>query len=197
MEADIEHIRETYLHMPNYKLEHMATHEVANLLPEAVEIMKEEIQIRNLDPALLAYIEIQSGTLTEEEIQNILDLIVNSRCPLCSRENPPLSGVHVRQIISVILVSFRENKELIACEDCIRKKKRTAYALTLLLGWWGIPHGVFGTPAALISNALDKKNRQKVSEEVLTKFVMQNLGGLRQHIHDGTEFIELIRRFNS
>ena len=67
---------------------------------------------------------------------------------------------------------------------------------TFLLGWWGIPFGIFRTPIALIANLNDSKNREAISEEIITSFAINNVGELRTNWEKENDLVEFINHWN-
>ena len=51
---------------------------------------------------------------------------------------------------------------------------------TFLLGWWGIPFGIFRTPIALIQTLIDKNKRVEISDGILTVLRLRILARLNQ-----------------
>jgi hypothetical protein len=77
--------------------------------------------------------------------------IFRGRCPHCAGPGPV--DVHAAHTIwsAVVLTSWQSTR-LFACRACATKQQALAALKSLLLGWWGIPWGVLGTPITLGRN---------------------------------------------
>ncbi len=67
---------------------------------------------------------------------------------------------------------------------------------TALLGWWGIPSGLFRTPHAIISSLIDNNKREIISDSILTQFVITNIGEIRTNWDKENELVDFIRHNN-
>lgn len=72
-------------------------------------------------------------------------------CPRCGRDGP----VNVHRAVMIasffIFTKFGEEK-VVSCTRCARRLQLKAFFGTLLMGWWGIPIGLAGTPLFLLWN---------------------------------------------
>src|ERR1035438_8564327 len=76
------------------------------------------------------------------------------RCEKCGRVDPTLRVTVFTWVVSLLVLSYRRGWAKILCARC-----RTKYALlfdlqNFLMGWWGIPFGIFWTLQALWHNSL-------------------------------------------
>lgn len=92
-----------------------------------------------------------ADTIEEYEAELLADKIRHSKCPNCDN----IGNIEVFKsyfIYSVILyTSWKENAKL-SCRSCARKQQIKDFVASFLVGWWGVPLGVLGTPIVLIMN---------------------------------------------
>ena len=119
---DIEFVRETYRKMSDKELERVATQDTAGLTPEAQEIVREEVQRRGLDMAIVKGVQVQNKEVTIDEIDSYCALIRDMECPSCGSSDARLNGTLTSEVISVIVFTHREKKVKIACPDCLDRK---------------------------------------------------------------------------
>ncbi len=93
-------------------------------------------------------------------------------CPKCGKAGPV--DVHQSHFIwSIILMSSWSSKPEVCCNRCGVKKKVASALGCLVVGWWGFPWGLIGTPVQIIRNLaeLPKGARADAPSEKLTEFV--------------------------
>ncbi|HBY52454.1 MAG TPA: hypothetical protein DEO70_02150 [Bacteroidales bacterium] len=196
MGIDLEQIRKNYSEFDDYKIEHLAKNEIGSLDPDVVAILKEEIKKRGLDSNLNKGIEAQAKELTESELKELKSKIKKLACPDCGQSNSPLIGTFIREVKSFIVFTHYKKTPLILCHACADRKRNNAMITTALLGWWGIPWGLFRTPHAIISSLSDSKNREVISDSILTQFALENVGELRTNWDKESVLVDFIRHRN-
>ena len=164
--------------------------------PDVVTILKEEIKKHGLDPNLNKGIEAQTKELTESESNELKSKISKLACPECGQSNSPLIGTLIREVKSFIVFTHYKKTPLILCQACADKKRKNAMITTALLGWWGIPWGLFRTPYAIISSLSDNKKRGIISDSILTQFAIENVGEIRTNWDKGSVLVDFIRHKN-
>lgn len=197
MPLDLQKIKKNYSEFEDYRIEHLAKNEVAGLNPDVIPILIEEIEKRGLNLDLIKGIEAQLSDLTESEVLELKNIIVNLPCPECGLRHNPLIGTIVRTVKSFILFTSYKKIHVISCTSCADKKVRNAMISTAILGWWGIPFGVFRTPMALISTWIDNNKREKISDQVITIFIYENKGELKSNWRKENELVDYIRHVNN
>ena len=193
---DLEQIKKDYADFDDFKIEHLAKNEVGGLNPEVVQILVEEIRKRGLDTNLIKGIEAQTKELTEFEINELKSKIVNLPCPDCGQRTIPLMGSLIRTVKSFVFFTSYNKSPVIACPLCLKKRRKNAMISTFLLGWWGIPYGIFRTPIALIASMKDIKKQEMISESIVTSFVINNIGELRTNWDKESELVDFVRHTN-
>ena len=196
MAIDLEQIRKNYASFDDYKIEHMAKNEINSLDPDVVAILKDEIEKRGLDSNLNKGIEAQTKELTESEVNELKTKISKLTCPDCGQSRSPLIGTLIREVKSFIVFTHYKKTPLILCQACADKKRKNAMTTTVLLGWWGIPFGLFRTSHALISSSNDTKNFEIISDSILTQFAIDNVGEIRTNWDKENELVDFIRHKN-
>ena len=196
MSIDLERIKENYASFDDYKLEHLAKNEAAKLDSEVISILMAEIKKRGLDSNLEKGIEAQTKELTESEINELISKIINITCPACGQKNTPLVGSIIRTVRSFILLTYYEKTFFISCRSCAKNKKKMAMITTALLGWWGLA-GIIRTPIALITTMKDNKKQESISDEIITDFVIGNIGEIRTNWEKEDELVEYLGHVNS
>ena len=83
---DLAFVRETYQKMSDAELERVATQDAAGLTPEAQEIVKEEIQRRNLSTTIIKGVQAQNRQYTIAEIDAYCEMIRGLGCPSCASD---------------------------------------------------------------------------------------------------------------
>ncbi len=74
-------------------------------------------------------------------------------CPCCGKEGSV--DVHTsHRIWSALILTQWNSRVLVSCRSCGIKRKVGDLAFCLVLGWWGFPWGVLGTPIQLFKNAV-------------------------------------------
>jgi hypothetical protein len=195
---DLKQIKLHYSKMDNAKLERIAKFEINSIQPEVRPIIIAEIKKRGLDENLLAGIEAQTKEITDENLLELIDKIIGLDCPNCGKSNSGLTGGIIRKVRSYLVLTQYEKKTMIACPSCLAGERKKQLIKNSILGWWGIPWGLFfRTPQAIINHFLDNRKYQEISESILRDFATQNIGELKTNWENEDELIEFIRHCNN
>lgn len=197
MTIDLEQIKKNYSEFADYKIEHLAKTEAGGLEPDVIPILINEINKRGLDKNLIKGIEAQTKELTESELNELKIKITNLTCPECGNKNGQLVGSFIRTVKSFIVLTSYKKFPIITCKSCADKKRKNAMISTALLGWWGIPFGLFRTPIALITTFTDKSKAEDISDEIIAWFAVENIGEIRTNWEKETELVEFIGHINN
>ncbi len=107
-----------YMRMGDAEFTAFATHEVAGLVPEAVEIVRSELKRRGRVPDPDATIDVQLRRLSSEEFERMLKRFRQEPCPNCGSTVGPLNAVWV---------SLAGRREAVAgCVPCLEKRLKHA-----------------------------------------------------------------------
>lgn len=196
MTIDLNQIKQNYIEFDDYRIEDLAKNEAGGLEPGVIPILIDEINKRGLDPALIKGVEAQTKVITEEELSELKNKIVNLNCPQCGQRNSPLIGTVIRTVKSFIVITSYKKTPVITCKSCADKKRKNAMISTALLGWWGIPFGLFRTPIALISTLTDRKKGDEISDAIVTGFAIENIGEIKTNWDKEDELVEFVGHIN-
>lgn len=95
------------------------------------------------------------------------------RCEACGKVDPTLRYSVFTKVVSVLIFSHRSQRGGVYCVDC-RAALRTRYSLlTGLLGWWGVPWGLFWTIGGLVDNLAGGKQDPEVNAPLLRVLGLQ------------------------
>ena len=197
MALDLEQIKKNYADFEDFKIEHLAKNDAGGLEPEVIPILIDEIKKRGLDPDLIKGIEAQTKELSESELIELKGKITNLPCPDCGAKDSPLIGSLIRTVRSIIVLTFYKKTPVITCKTCADKRRKNAMISTFLLGWWGIPFGIFRTPIALIQSLIDKNKRDEISDGIITVFAVENIGEIKTNWDKESELVDFVAHKNS
>ncbi len=90
-------------------------------------------------------------TVPDYLVQVEAEKIFKSPCPVC--RNPGPTDVHSsHKIWSALIMTSWNSRAQFSCKPCGLKSQALAAVQSLLLGWWGIPWGILGTPVTIGRN---------------------------------------------
>jgi hypothetical protein len=142
---NLEDIKENYRNFDDSDIERIATADSSLLEPEVLEILKAEIQRRNLDLSLVDSVDAQTKELSIEEFNEYCSILRNHTCPNCNSSKQNMNASMVGKVTSVVIWTSYEKSMKVACSDCLDKFHDKAITNSLLLGWWAIPWGPIQT----------------------------------------------------
>ena len=115
---DREALFEHYSRMPEELFTYFATHEVAGLPPEAVEILRQVMTARGTVPDPDAVIDIQCRQLSSEEFERMVTRFRQEPCPLCGASGGLLNGTLVNRAGRI--------EPVVGCRSCLEKELKSA-----------------------------------------------------------------------
>lgn len=74
-------------------------------------------------------------------------------CERCGKVDTSLRLTVFPWVVSIVIMSFKRAKVGIFCADCRSSERWKYIGVSALLGWWGIPFGLFWTLESLAKNA--------------------------------------------
>jgi len=194
---DLKDIEKNYEGMSDEKIIRIATTDAVGLPPEVFEIIEKEIKKRNLNPDILKGAFAQNKEYSIDEIENYSNLLRDLPCPICENTIEKLNGTILHTVKSFIFFTTSSAETTIACPDCLDKKNNDAIFSTALLGWWGIPWGLFKTPIYIYRNYKEKKeNRLSVSNNTLLLYTLNHIGEIETYKANTEKLKEIIQRRN-
>jgi predicted nucleic-acid-binding Zn-ribbon protein len=191
--SDIQFIREHYQRMSNEEVIRIATQDAAGLTPEAQEIIKEEVEKRNLDTNILKGVQAQNKSYTVAEIDEYCGIARNLSCPDCGSNLIQLNGTMTSEVMSFVVFTQHKKQLKVACPTCLEKANNKALTTSLALGWWGIPWGIVRTIQAISHNMKSKKaNNLLEPNDYLRSFVLSKVGLFETYKNDKEKLQQLI-----
>lgn len=120
------------------------------------------------------------GIAAQDIPDDFLDEQVTQRhqgpCPVCNGPGPIDVQVSHRITSFLILTSWNDRTRL-SCGRCGRFQRLGDMFYCLVLGWWGFPWGVIGTPIQLVRNFVGMfRGSSPVPSDALRGIVMMELG---------------------
>ncbi|MBS1571935.1 MAG: hypothetical protein JST62_06015 [Bacteroidetes bacterium] len=154
--------------------------ESKSLREDAIPILENEIQKRNLDKNLLNWIKLERNFFKGAELQNLKILIRNSECSECGKKFNNIQGFNIHYI-SILDTSFDSN--VIVCDSCGRKLRKKSYLKSATLGFISL-YGILRVPFYFIGELIASFSRKKTSEKIIEEFIFQNTGLIREYGND-------------
>lgn len=194
---DIKFVQETYQRMSDDELIRIATQDAYDLTPEAMEVVKTEIQKRGLDQNITKGLEAQNKTYTIEEVDAYCDIVRNLSCPTCGNTTERLNVTMTGEVISVIFFTTYDKRIKIGCPHCLDKAHNSALLRSVLLGWWGIPWGIIRTLQAIVFNLRRKRtNHLQDHNDDLRSFAVNVIGELEAYKDNKEKLQQILARQN-
>jgi hypothetical protein len=92
-----------------------------------------------------------SHQIPDQLIKERVATVFNGTCPRCGGPGPV--DVHTsHRVISALVVTSWRNRPALTCRSCGNKARLRDAALSLGLGWWGLPWGLIMTPVQVVRN---------------------------------------------
>jgi predicted nucleic-acid-binding Zn-ribbon protein len=194
---DIKFVQERYERMSDDELIRIATQDAYDLTPEAMEVVKAEIQKRGLDENISKGVEAQNKEYTIEEIDTYCDIVSNLSCPSCGNTSQRLNATMTGEVISFIFFTDYKKKIKIGCPPCLDKANNNALTKTAIFGWWGFPWGIIRTPQAITLNLESKRtNHLQEHNDYLRNFTLSIIGELEAYHNSKEKLQQIISRQN-
>ena len=163
--------------MPDERLLQIALHEAAGLTPEALAVLRSEIEARGINPVVAHAVEAQTRTLSRRDVDVLVAAIQKQPCPECGQTDRPLNGGVVADAKSFVVFTTFDQRTAVACPDCLAAQAKRAAFITAAFGWWGIPSGPIQSVKALRRDLRTIRQRERDEpSEALRAFVENNPG---------------------
>ncbi len=117
-----------------------------------------------------------ASALPVDQVEKQVRAIHAGNCPKCGGAGPV--DVHTsHRAMSALVVTQWSSHPLVSCVSCGTKAQLRDSAITLLLGWWGLPWGVVMTPVQLGKNiyGMLKKPDPREPTAALHRVVSSNM----------------------
>lgn len=190
----VEEIRENYRKFDDWKIEELASNP-KGVRKDIVPILNEEIERRNLDIALIKWVNYETNTFEGLERKNLILKIRKSECSICN-ETSKLNGYQFNTIVSALIVETHQRELQIICDDCARSKRLKSMRTTFFFGWWS-GDGLFSTPLTLVSDFIRIFRKEAEDKEIMDEFIYNNTGMLRVALEKGYDLNDIIASFNN
>lgn len=186
-------VKKTYEQMSDKELARKLIQDVAGLTPEALQIVKDEVAKRNLDPNIINAVEAQQKIYNLEEIDAYCEIIRNLPCPLTGNTSEKLNGTLTARTMSFIIFTSYQKVIVIGCPSALDKANNRALFQSVALGWWGLPWGIIRTIQAIRLNLRSKRNNHiQEPTNYLRKFVLSKIGEIVAYKDHREKLIEAI-----
>lgn len=187
-------LKENYRRLSDDKLLRIAAEDATKLRPEALVLLKAELNTRGLSETAEKVIAAQFRVLSEAEIAEYCRLLQVQPCPICRLSTQRLNATLTSKVISFLVMTTWKKQFAIACPTCLDKLNRDASTTSALLGWWGFPWGIIRTIQALIANGkMAKTNHAPYPNDLLRTFVVSNVGRIETMRDNAIDLQALIR----
>lgn len=183
--------------MTNEELIRIATQDAYGLTPEAMEVVKSEIQKRGLDQNIALGVEAQNKSYTIEEVDAYCDIVSNLSCPSCGNTTARLNATITGEVMSFVFFTTYNKKIKVACPHCLDKANNNALTKTAILGWWGFPWGIIRTSQAIALNLKSKRtNHLEDHNNYLRSFTLSVIGELETYKGNKEKLQQIVARQN-
>jgi hypothetical protein len=194
---DIQMVRETYGRMTDDELTRIATQDGEGLTPEAIEVVKDEINRRGLSTNFSEGVAAQNKPLTMDDVNAYCDLLSNLKCPYCGNNTERLNGTLAAETMSFIVLTKYKRKIKIGCPRCLDKVNKDALLLSSLAGWWGFPWGIVRTIQSININIKSRRsNHALYHNQYLQAFAIGKVGELETYKQQKEKLQEVVARHN-
>jgi hypothetical protein len=191
---DLELVRRNYEQMTDEQLTTFITTDAAGLTREAYEILKEEIRKRKLNEVLIESVDAQNKTYTQEEIDELCEIIRTLPCPVTGKSDQRLNATLAMEVKSFIFFTSSLHKIIVASPPALKQANDQAIASSLAFGLWGIPWGIIKTIESVIVNSRNKRiARMEEPSKHLRLFVTENIGSIAILKNDRERLSQLLR----
>ncbi|MFA6059260.1 MAG: hypothetical protein WC756_13735 [Taibaiella sp.] len=169
------------------------TQSASGLTPEALVVVKEEIERRKLPSNVLHGLEAQHRKYSNEELDLYCEIIRSLPCPISGLRNEKLNASLVAEALSFIVITNHKKYIAIGNPESLDKINNASLIRTLLLGWWGLPWGPIKTIQAMLINLNSKKtNHASGPNDFLRIFVQEHIGEIAAYKDDSDRLFRII-----
>lgn len=189
MEPTIDELKQHYKKFSDDEIIQIFKRDAAQLRPEALEILENEVKGRGLKVDLEAAKQAQAPTtnnevvFTDDLLFSYCDIVQGLHCPVCGGTEHPLNGAMTYTVMSFVLMTHYKKKLVIACPSCLTSELNKAMAISSVIGWWGFPWGIIRTIQSIYENGkMYKFTKEQGPNIYLKSYVYQQKVSLSHHI---------------
>lgn len=172
-----EEIRESYKNFDDNKILNLARNP-KGLTKEAIPVLIEELENRNLDLRLIDWIKLENNPLNQTEKDSIINYTKNCICSICNKSSN-LKAYEFHSVVSSIIYCKYKLKHLIICTNCAKKLRWKNFLKTFFLGWWS-RSGITTTFISLSTEFFNLFLVDRINKRILNSFLEENNGKLRK-----------------
>ncbi|HEY9130320.1 MAG TPA: hypothetical protein VIM98_01075 [Dyella sp.] len=125
----------------------------------------------------LPYLE--TVDMTDEKVHAHAMALRNGACPRCRRHRGIVELRSSHWVWSALVFTRFKTEKHLCCHKCGNRENFKAAGFCLLLGWWGFPFGLLGTPYMVLANFFQIVGRDRLEpSDALRDLVRRHLGGM-------------------
>ncbi len=191
----LEEIRSNYKTLPDSKIEKIALFESKGLRKDVIQVLRDELNERNLDPKLLNWVNAETNSFKPEEALILKRKLSNLTCIKCLEKTEKLYGYEINKMVSFLIFSKETNQQKILCQTCGNKARFNALFTTFLFGWWST-HGILTTPYIIIKDLINLFYFKKISNRIYENLIRENTGYFRLNGTEDKSLVKFLSEFN-
>lgn len=175
---NLKKIKANYQSLSDKKLCQIAISQSQELMPEVVELLKEELKRRNLSLAYLERVDAETNAFEGMEYDQLVSKIESLPCPNCKDDVRELNGYNIEYRVSFLIESEVIQRQQIICKSCGTKAKWNAILKSMFLGWWS-GKGLLMNSFTILSSSFEFMQIEKIHKEIMQEFIQNNTGIFR------------------
>lgn len=94
---------------------------------------------------------VESQTIPEHEIRQLVTQVHQGPCPRCHGKGP-VDMHKAHRVWSILVMTSWSSSPELSCKACAVQRQVASFFTSSMLGWWGFPWGIIFTPVQLIKN---------------------------------------------
>jgi hypothetical protein len=169
-------LKKNYAALHDSELLRIAHREASDLLPQALAVLKQELERRNLmDDRQLLLVGAQPEKSMDSDLEDLIVRFQDTLCPICEKNRA------INRYESWVAFSFKFKRSILGCSSCLTKEiesDSTFSAWTALFDLFILPLSIFTVPKVRAHNkrviAEVKRNTPNTPTELLRQFVRDN-----------------------
>ena len=117
-----------------------------------------------------------ASEVPSEQIDKMVEATRNGPCPKCNQSGSPVDVYKAHKIWSMLVLTSWSSEPELSCKSCATKRQCGAILLNSVIGWWGFPWGIIGTPVQIFRNLGAIAASPKQSSPLLYNHVRVTVG---------------------
>jgi hypothetical protein len=178
--------RSSYARKSTEALLDLALRGARDLKPEALDLLRIELNARDIHPAIDRAIRFQLQPPSEGEKEALVARFRSLACPVCGRSESPLTASWVTRASYFLLFTRFHSELIVGCAPCIDAAATRANKSLLKFGWWSPPLGLVWSIQGFLRNRRTRNPLYHVAPTPeLRAYVSQNLGEVVFRVESG------------